>query len=255
MTTKAELELDMFLKETPELGESFKTQLLELLEIFSEQGHSGMSAGATISMFKSADEEVIEEASDPEAFYGGMLGESVKDLLDKFQSHEYGNTIQRTLARETFVRLAKQQNITPITCCDEEWSDVRDYGDKPSYQNKRLSSVFKNEGERPYYLNAIVWREENGLTYTGRGSTRGGETIRSSQYIKLPFEPKTFYVDVVKEILPEDWNTEPFIEWDYYDTKEFEETGVKTWKTEKYRNVIKDEKQLDEVFDYYEPKS
>jgi hypothetical protein len=252
--TRAEYELDKFLEENPSVDKSFKPNLLELLEIFAGQGHSGMSAGACLSMFKQNNKEEIEESSKPDAFYGGMLGNSVKELLDKFQSQKYGNTMDRTLAREIFVRLAKQENITPITCSDDEWGERSSFRtDKESYQNRRLSSVFK-EGKdgKPYFIDAIIWREEEGSCYTGRGVTRDGEVYRSRQYIKLPFEPRRFYIDVVKEILPDDWTEEPFIEWDYYDTKEFEETGVKNWKTEKYRNVIKDEAQLEEVFDYYE---
>lgn len=238
--TKAEYELDKFLEENPSVDESFKPNLLELLEVFSEQGHSVMSAGACLSMFKQNDEEEIEESSKPDSFYGGMLGESVKTLLNKFQNQDYGNLMDRTLAREIFVILAKQENLTKIKCSENEWS--KPFDDNDTYQNVRLSSVFK-EGKdgKPYFLDAIVWREENGVCYTGRVNTKDGETIRSRQYIKLPFEPKTFYVDVVKETLQND-SEEP---WDYTD-----EDG--NHQTEKYREVIKDEKQLEEVFDYYE---
>jgi len=50
---------------------------------------------------------------------------------------------------------------------------------------------------------------------------------------------------VYKEILPDDWNLEPFIEWDYF-------TEDKTKVTEKYRYIVKDLTQLEEVFKYYD---
>ena len=126
------------------------------------------------------------------------------------------------LARETFIRLANQENLTPITCSDDEWGEpTRWRGERESYQNTRLSSVFK-EGKdgKPYYIDAVVFREESGVCFTGSAQTSDGETISSRQYIKLPFEPRRFYIDVV----------------------EVDEV-----------NMIKDPKQLEEVFDYYEP--
>lgn len=192
--TKAEFELDKFLEENPSIDKSFKLNLLELLEVFSEQGHSGMSAGTCLALFKRNNTDEIEESSKPESFYGGMLGECVKELLDKFQSQDYGNTIDRTLAREIFIRLAKQENLTPITCSDDEWDESTTWrnGEREVYQNIRLSSVFK-EGKdgKPYYIDAIVFREESGSCYIGSAETKDGGTIRSRQYIRLPFN-KTY---------------------------------------------------------------
>lgn len=221
--TKAEYELDKFLEDNPSVDKTFKENLLELVDVFAEQGHSGMSAGACLAMFKQNDEKQIEESSQPDAFYGGLLGKSVQELLDKFQSQDYGDQMNRTLARELFVRLANQENLTPITCSDDEWGEPTRWrdGERESYQNIRLSSVFK-EGKdgKPYYIDAIVWKQENGVCYTGGAKTADGKQYGSRQYIKLPFEPRRFYVDVIE------------VDDDY---------------------VIKDVKQLEEVFDYYEP--
>lgn len=150
--------------------------------------------------------------------------------------------------------LCLQEPICPVTGIDTEWVDVSSMGDgqEMRYQNSRCSALFKNNDGTCYYLDAIIWKEEHGGCYSGRGSTKDGEVFYSRQFIKsFPFTPKTFYIDVVKEILPSDWTEEPFIEWDYYDTNEFEKTGKKKWITEKYRNVIKNKKQLDRVFKYY----
>lgn len=124
------------------------------------------------------------------------------------------------------------------------------------YQNKRCSGLFKHADGKASYVDAIVWKgEEKYDTFTGRAMLKNGTIFHSSQCIKgFPFKPKTFYIDVVREILPEDWSQEPFIEWDYYDTKEFEKTGVKNWKKEKYRNIVKDESQLEMVAAYYDLK-
>lgn len=144
--------------------------VLELLEVFSKQGHSGFSAPYVINLFK---------------------------------------------------KLANFEPVAPIICTDDEWNEVGN----DQYQNNRCSAVFKNSTNgKPYYLDAIVWRNQNGNTYTGSVFNSKKERIRSNQTIKIPFTPKTFYVDVIDyEIAPDDWES-----------------------------YIKDESQLKEVWKYYE---
>ena len=147
--------------------------ILELLRVFSKQGHSGSSASYCISVFKT---------------------------------------------------LASYELLTPLTENDE-WMCVSDYfNGKEVYQNIRCGSVFK-EGinGKPYYLDAIVWRNQDNCTFTGAVKNSKGERITSHQHIKIPFTPKTFYIDVF------DYETED-------DTVHF----------------IKDESQLKEVWKYYE---
>ena len=121
--------------------------------------------------------------------------------------------------------------LSPITCTDEEWTEISEN----EYQNKRLSSVFKEGNGKPYYLDAIVWKgEERYDTFTGKV-----EDVHSRQFIKLPFTPKTFYIDVVKVFLTK----EEIKDEDYY------EDGDKY-----YTYKIKDKNQLKEVFKYYEKK-
>lgn len=144
--------------------------VLELLKVFSKQGHSGSSAPFCVKYFK---------------------------------------------------ELAMFRPLSPIKCTDNEWNEI----EKNRYQNIRLSSVFK-EGKKgfPYYLDAIVWRNQKGHTYTGTALDKKGNEIRSRQFIKLPFRPKTFYIDVIE--------------------KEIEE--------ESYEFYIKNEEQLKPVMDYYQ---
>lgn len=149
-------------------------------------------------------------------------------------------------------KLLLQDPICPIMGIDEEWVDVGHLGDKDEtdvvWQNNRCSALFKNAKHEAYYLDAIVWKGEDEYdTFTGRV-----EGILSRQFIKsFPFTPKTFYIDVIREQLPDDWTEEPFIENRYYDAKEFETTGKKIWRTEKYRSKIKNPEQLVKVFEYY----
>lgn len=148
--------------------------ILELLEVFSKQGHSGSSAPYVIEYFR---------------------------------------------------KLAAFDPIAPILCTDDEWNDVGSLGDDDTYQNNRCSAIFKQGiNGKPYYIDAIIWRNQKGHTYTGRVFNSRNEKITSRQYIKIPFRPKSFYIDVIDyEIKTDDWES-----------------------------YIKDESQLKDVWKYYE---
>lgn len=131
------------------------------------------------------------------------------------------------------------QPLCPLTNLDEEWMEVAE----DCFQNNRLSSVFKNSKTgKPYFLNAIVWCGdtvgENGShdwdTFTGMV-----EGITSRQYIKsFPFEPKTFYIDVTRV---------------KYDSVKHKDARVVTTGLDgDVVYLIKDRKQLDEVWAYYD---
>ena len=154
-------------------------------------------------------------------------------------------------------KLCMQKTIAPITGDDSEWSSPFD--DDGTVQNRRCYALFKQPDGQCYYLDAIVWCADtpgdSGNNWDNFSGTVNG--ITSRQYIKeFPFEPKTFYINVTRELLPPDWNEEPFYqEKSYYIAEEFATTGVKNWiQGDKYRYIIKDPKQLEEVWEYYQKK-
>jgi len=164
-------------------------------------------------------------------------------LVDKFgESGQSGGSAPYTAGAISAAvkKLCMQEPICDITGIDSEWGDVSEYGDgRETYQNKRLSSIFK-EGKdgTPYYLDAIIFRGQNDSCFSSSGvKLKDGTELASRQFIKLPFKPKTFYVDV--------------IETEWHKNKETGELTVKAgggWWT----SVIKDETQLEEVFEYYQ---
>jgi hypothetical protein len=208
-------------------------------------------------------EILVKSATDPEnrpivePFIPEILA-----LCEKFGlSGQSGGSAPYTASAivQSIKKLLLQKPIMPMTGIDEEWINVAHYGDKDEkicvWQNRRCSNLFKNSEGKAWYLDAIVWKGdtkgESGNDWDTFCGTVDG--IMSWQFVKsFPFTPKTFYIDVTREILPNDWTEEPFIEWDYYDTKEFLDTGKKNWQTEKYRYVIKDHSQLKRVFKYYD---
>jgi len=79
-------------------------------------------------------------------------------------------------------------------------------------------------------------------TFTGRVyiDDKNFEKIGSCQYVRLPFKPNTFYVDVVDVLISKEDAEQRGI--DYYEGDD----GVC------YYTVLKDPAQLDEVFKYYD---
>ena len=142
-----------------------------------------------------------------------------------------------TALSQAIKKLCLQEPISEISGIDEEWINVTEYNDgRELYQNKRCSAMFK-EGKngKAYYLDALIKKTQSGSTWSGsfwlsREDYLTGNKdlmIRSRAYIKsFPFIPKTFYIDVIEEEVKKD-------DWEMY---------------------VKDIKQLDKVWNYYDSK-
>ena len=183
------------------------------------------------SKLKGGDSLVIEDFIEP-----------IKHIAEIFsgQGHSGGSAPYYIGAvTETIKNMLHFKPLSPITGEASEWVKVANNDGKDIYQNNRLSALFKDgEDGQPHYLDAIVWKgEEDYDTFSGTV-----EGITSRQLVRLPFTPKTFYVDVKKEYyghVPEE------LQKDFY---EEETLNGKRY----YKYVIKDVRQLNEVFNYYD---
>ena len=110
--------------------------------------------------------------------------------------------------------------LGPITGKDEEWTDVSIHSDTKEtwYQNKRCSALFKDGKDgKPYYINAIVKRDQRGINWSGRAWLNEEDWLNGDRtkmidkrgYVKsFPFTPKTFYIDVRDvEVAKDDWES------------------------------------------------
>lgn len=202
--SKADFELDRLMKKSTEKGETpiIKEFVPEIKALIAKFADSGQSGGSA-------------------PYAAGAITQAIKKLL-------------------------MQEPLGGIENTPDEWTDTSCFSDvkpKTFFQNKRLSSVFK-EGLNgtPYFLDAIVFKGGNDHTFTSGGSvtTRDGEPISSSQYIKqFPFEPKTFVIDVIET------------EWEKKEDGSLIEKPGGGWWT----SVVKDDKQLEEVWNYYNKKT
>lgn len=146
-------------------------------------------------------------------------------------------TVTATAISHAVKTLMMGETLTPLTGEDHEWNDVTVMNDgNTMYQNNRDSLVFKDRKDgKAYFIEAIIFEDSLGERFTGNGSVSyNGGTIGSAQQIKsFPFQPKTFYVDVIDHRWKDKEETTPDINGDWW------------------THSIKDEKQLDEVFEYY----
>ena len=183
----------------------------------------------------------------PDAIIKDFIPE-ILALVDKFgNSGQSGGSAPYTAnaISQAVKKLCLQEPICDITGIDEEWGNITESGqskDIEIYQNNRCSAIFKEvihycggDETNCYYLDAIVFKGQNGSCFTGNSvELNDGSIIGSRQFIKeFPFKPKTFYIDV--------------IETEWADKNETEKKQGGGWWT----SVIKNENQLKPVFKYY----
>jgi len=194
----------------------------------------------TISKSHAKQELELLEKNTPDAIVTPFKNE-ILALCEAFgKSGQSGGSAPFTASEisQAVKKLMMFETLAPLTGEDSEWVDMSEYNDGESmFQNNRDSRVFKNgKNGQAYFIDAIVFDGNIGGRFTGNGSvTHNGENIGSTQYIKeFPFTPKTFYVDVIDH------------RWTDKEEKTPDENG--DWWT----HSIKDEKQLYEVFEYYD---
>ena len=95
-----------------------------------------------------------------------MLCEHVLELLTVFSNEGHsGSTAPYTI--DLFQRLAMFKPIAPLTGEDWEWTEVSETMGSKCWQNKRCSSVFKDENGECYDIDGKVFWEW-AMPYEGR---------------------------------------------------------------------------------------
>lgn len=154
---------------------------------------------------------------------------TIKDFVPEILAlvEKFGNSGQSgssapyvsSIIASTIKKLCMFETLSPLTSEDDEWTEVSN----GVFQNNRNYAVFKDNNNKAYYLDAILWKTQNNMAYSGTAIAPNGEIINSRQYIKsFPFEPKNFIIDVTEE----------------------NEDG--------YKLLINNNDSLNEVFEYYE---
>ena len=188
--------------------------------------------------FAAAELEILAKTV-PDAIVTPFTDE-ILALCEKFgRSGQSGGSAPYTATAisKAVKKLLLQEPICPITGVDEEWVNVREVSeeDEMMYQNKRCYALFKGKSGKCWYLDAVVKKTKSGACWSGSFwlskedylSGDKSKKIGSAHYVKsFPFEPKTFYIDVIEEEVAKD-------DWEMY---------------------AKDAKQLEKVWEYYDKK-
>ncbi len=165
---------------------------------------------------------------------------SIREVCKDFakESHKGGTApMAADVLARTIRAILGNQILSPLQGTEEEWNDVSDMGESNQilFQNNRDSAVFKNSDGQSIYNTCIVWKGED--PYDSFTGTIAG--IGSSHYVKsFPFMPRTFYIDVYRE--PYDKNN-----------PKHKDVDIINVQSGEMAYFIKDVKQLDEVFNYY----
>jgi len=142
-------------------------------------------------------------------------------------------------------KLMLHEPICDVTGHESEWVEISQYMGETMWQNARCGGLFKYSNGKCSYNDAIVWKGvEDWDTFTGSVyvDELAFELVRSSQFVKFPFKPKTFYIDVVRvPITKEDAESRNL---------HYIEDGFNKC----YYTILKDPTQLDKVFKYYDKK-
>jgi len=108
--------------------------------------------------------------------YNRMMREHILKMVKVFAEEGHSGFSGR-YALDLLTKLLDFKPLTPLTGEDDEWTDISDCGDSPSYQNKRCSSVFKNPDGECYDINGKVfwewYRDENGQAHKSYYSNYG----------------------------------------------------------------------------------
>lgn len=127
---------------------------------------------------------------------------ALRELFDKFdEAHHSGSTayleggrllsvIENILDYQTFLSIDNEEEFLFNKKC---------FGKNNVLQSKRIHGVFKTtvDDSRPYYLHAAIFRENiEGSDFQPCFGASNILGISSSQYVRYPFYPKTFYIDV-----------------------------------------------------------
>jgi len=128
---------------------------------------------------------LFEEDSD----YGGMLGDAVLELIEKFSDQDHSG-FSAGIVTELFNKLSRYEPLGPLTGKPDEWQEVAN----KVYQNNRCSHVFAEgpNGEGAYDIDGRVFIEVDGV---------GGFTcVESKVPVTFPYSPS---VEEIIEGTPE----------------------------------------------------
>lgn len=147
-----------------------KKEIMEIVDIICNQGHSGFSIGFIINAIRNKNFETEVE------MLKGDFNE-IKPLVEPLGEQDIG----------ILVKLLRYFPLSPLTLEDDEWNKC---SFDNVYQNKRMSALFKDgKNGRPHYLHAVTCIDQRGIPFSaGRVWIKG----TNKYYLLRNAHPKQF---------------------------------------------------------------
>ena len=149
-----------------------------------------------------------EHTKDKEAIF--MQEEIHRDILDliEFFSQQAHSGTSAPYVISHFNRLADYKPLSPLTGEEDEWMDLREFGDKVTQQNKRYFGLFRDNKDNSTArdIHAIVFSDNGGVTWFSCG-----------------FLEDKFKTPIVFPYMPPTKPREIYIRWLDENQEEFEE--------------------------------
>jgi len=129
--------------------------------------------------------------------YNAAMRKHILGMVKLF-SKEGHTGFSAPYAIDILSKVLRFKPLSPLTGEDDEWINVRDYGDEPHYQNKRLSSVFKDPNGDVYNIDGkVFWEwcmpyEEGGEPSKSYYTSRDSRVPVTFPY-NVPDEPQYVY--------------------------------------------------------------
>jgi len=167
--------IDREFKYVPEAHQSLKVHIKGILSIIGEEGHSGGSMGVYSGMM----EYWRKDPTEPEE---NSLHYPIWVYLKEHVKVEYH--------KQVLEYVSKLMTFTPLSSLtgeEDEWNLVYEDETETTYQNNRMSNVFKTNTKGPYWLDGEIHHHPSSDADWWLGITGNF----SCKEITFPFDPNT----------------------------------------------------------------
>ena len=114
----------------------------------------------------------LELSKVDEDIYGDMTSKAVLELVSVFEKQGHSGA-SAGLVLALFIKVARFENLTPLSDNPAEWYDHTDKSSEPMFQNRRNGEAFSEDGGKTYYLLSDRWdRKSPRKMYTSTPSNK-----------------------------------------------------------------------------------